>query len=186
MQRFGQDIETRCKVGFFVVFLPPGSLNKGAHMSVAKQRVCGSCTACCKPPDLNTPEYYKPQGVWCKHCAIGEGCTIYDTRPRDCQNFECEWLKGYGSEKERPDRFHIILDHAIRRPDSSASADIYPREIFQIWEVTEGALAGKAARVMQITKEKAAEGLFVAHIPLRGDAKIFQRVGNDLMDVSET
>ena len=158
-------------------------------MSVAKQRVCGSCTACCKTPDLNTPEYYKPQGVWCKHCAIGQGCKIYDKRPLDCQNFECEWLKGYGSEEERPDRFHIILDHAIRSPDYFVSADVFsPREIFQIWEVTEGALNGKALRVMQITKEKTVEGLYVAHIPLRGGAKIFQRVGRTLqwIYVSET
>lgn len=150
-------------------------------MSVAKQRVCGSCTACCKAPALNMPEYSKPQGVWCQYCVIGQGCTIYDTRPRACQNFECEWLKGYGSEEERPDRFRIILDHAIRSPDSSVSADVWsPGEIFQIWEVTEGALASKAARVMQITKEKVAGGLYVAHIPLRGDATVFQQVSGTI------
>ena len=147
-------------------------------MSVAKQRACGSCTACCKAPSLNTPEYYKPPGVWCKHCAIGRGCKIYDKRPRDCQNFECEWLKGYGSEEERPDRFHIILDHAIRDTDVSVSADVCsPGEIFQLWEVTEGALESRRARVMEITKEKAALGLYVLHIPLCDRAKLFRRVG---------
>lgn len=147
-------------------------------MPVPKQRACGSCTACCKAPSLSTPEYYKPPGVWCKHCAVGQGCKIYNKRPRACQNFECEWLKGYGSEKERPDRFRIILDHAIRDTDVSVSADVCsPGEIFQLWEVTEGALESKKARVMQITKEKAREGLCVAHIPLRGQAKVFQRGG---------
>jgi len=53
-------------------------------------RECGSCTMCCKL--LRIEELGKAEGEWCTHCAIGKGCTIYDTRPEACRGFYCGWL----------------------------------------------------------------------------------------------
>jgi hypothetical protein len=54
-------------------------------------RACGSCTLCCKV--LAITELGKPQGEWCRHCAIGSGCRIYDRRPSECRSFHCGYLK---------------------------------------------------------------------------------------------
>ena len=53
-------------------------------------RACGSCTLCCKL--LRIAELDKPGGEWCRHCAIGEGCRTYESRPRSCRGFFCSWL----------------------------------------------------------------------------------------------
>ena len=41
------------------------------------------CTACCKI--LKIRELNKPANTWCKHCNIGVGCGIYDSRPESIQ-----------------------------------------------------------------------------------------------------
>lgn len=53
-------------------------------------RECGACTLCCKV--LGIVEVESPQGKWCRHCAIGEGCRIYDLRPAPCREFACGYL----------------------------------------------------------------------------------------------
>lgn len=53
-------------------------------------RSCGSCNLCCKLPRIE--ELEKPAGAWCRNCAIGKGCKIYDTRPQSCRGFFCSWL----------------------------------------------------------------------------------------------
>lgn len=35
----------------------------------------------------------KPAQHWCQHCAIGDGCKIYDSRPQECRDFHCGWLR---------------------------------------------------------------------------------------------
>ena len=53
-------------------------------------RACGSCTLCCKL--LRIDALAKPAGEWCAHCAVGQGCTVYDTRPEACRGFHCGYL----------------------------------------------------------------------------------------------
>jgi len=72
---------------------------------------CGSCTACCRVFDI--AELKKPAGKWCDHCAIGNGCTIYDVRPKACVEFECLWLLSQKRENPR-ERLPLVL-----RPDKS-------------------------------------------------------------------
>jgi hypothetical protein len=56
-----------------------------------QQRVCGSCSLCCKL--LRIEELDKPAGGWCSHCTPGrDGCRIYDSRPGSCRSFHCTWL----------------------------------------------------------------------------------------------
>jgi hypothetical protein len=54
-------------------------------------RACGSCSLCCKLPQID--ELEKPVGKWCIHCTPGRGgCTIYERRPKECRKFYCSWM----------------------------------------------------------------------------------------------
>lgn len=53
-------------------------------------RSCGDCTLCCKVMAVESLD--KPAGRWCAECDIGAGCKIYETRPQQCDDFNCQWL----------------------------------------------------------------------------------------------
>lgn len=125
-------------------------------------RSCGDCTACCKA--LEVVELSKPTGKWCPHCSVGKGCNIYPKRPTSCQEFRCEWLKGFGEKQDRPDRMKVVLDY-IRLPEG------LPGGIFQMWELTEGSL--KSPFVKRMTILALGGEIWVSHIPLHGRKKLF-------------
>ena len=77
--------------------------------SAAPGRACGGCTLCCKVYSL--PELEKPAGVWCKHCAPGNGCKVHDSPPSpQCGQFFCLWMTdGKLPEAWRPDRAKFVL-----------------------------------------------------------------------------
>lgn len=51
---------------------------------------CGDCGLCCKL--MGVAALDKPAGKWCRHFSKAGGCTVYETRPGDCQVFNCLWL----------------------------------------------------------------------------------------------
>ena len=53
-------------------------------------RSCEGCTLCCKL--VGVPEIGLPPGQWCEDCDVGNGCKIYDDRPKPCQGFYCAYL----------------------------------------------------------------------------------------------
>jgi hypothetical protein len=60
------------------------------------------------------PEFDKPAGRWCEHCAIGKGCRIYQQRPERCVDYSCLWLLSQGREvplgpELRPDRCKVVI-----------------------------------------------------------------------------
>lgn len=57
--------------------------------AIAPVRDCDGCTLCCKV--MNVPELEKPAGAWCRHCTIGAGCGIHETRPDVCRRYFCMW-----------------------------------------------------------------------------------------------
>ena len=72
---------------------------------------CGTCTLCCKL--LGITEIEKPAWEWCSHCAPGRGCTIYETRPPSCREFECQWLcEPELPESLKPERSKVMLTGA--------------------------------------------------------------------------
>src|SRR3954470_20360454 len=79
-----------------------------AESRVIAGRACGSCTLCCKV--IAVTDFDKLPGVWCHHCVRGKGYGIYETRPRDCRTFFCEWMleKGLGPEW-KPERAKFAL-----------------------------------------------------------------------------
>jgi hypothetical protein len=74
----------------------------------APGRKCGECSLCCKL--LHVEEVPKPAGLWCPHCLKSRGCSIYDSRPKQCQNFYCGWLSNldFGDEWH-PQRSKMVL-----------------------------------------------------------------------------
>ena len=70
-------------------------------------RQCGSCSLCCKVLSVN--ELDKPVNKWCSHAKKGGGCTIYGDHPQECKVFNCLWLQGALTKKERPDKIHAVL-----------------------------------------------------------------------------
>lgn len=73
---------------------------------------CDGCTACCKI--LKVHELNKPGNTWCRHCKIGTGCEIYETRPESCRVYECVWLQSQRGGKPlalelRPDKSRVVL-----------------------------------------------------------------------------
>jgi hypothetical protein len=81
---------------------------------------CDGCTLCCK--FMGVDELHKPGNVWCQHCQIGEGCTIYETRPNSCRVYECVWLKTQALENPiplelRPDKSRVVIGTANQGED---------------------------------------------------------------------
>ena len=103
-------------------------------------RSCGGCNACCKT--FPVPEVGKQDSAMCKHCDIGVGCKIYDSRPDACKLFACMWLNGTGGDSFRPDRLGVMLDCQDRK--------IGEREIglLHFWEMRKGALEQPMIRTM--------------------------------------
>ena len=75
--------------------------------------LCGTCTACCNA--FNVPEIGHVAGKWCKHCDVGVGCKIYNSRPPTCVGFQCLWLNNYEEGPAnlpielRPDKCKVIF-----------------------------------------------------------------------------
>jgi len=72
-------------------------------------RKCGDCEACCYVAEIQEGDFYKPA---CKRCPfLDHGCSVYNTpkKPQVCTDFNCSWLRGAGSESDRPDLSHVML-----------------------------------------------------------------------------
>jgi hypothetical protein len=76
------------------------------------------------------PEFKKPAGKWCEHCAIGIGCTIYEKRPRVCADFTCVWLESFSHtpdglpEEARPDKCKVVFSATTK--DGLISGTLMP------------------------------------------------------------
>lgn len=92
------------------------------------ERTCGGCTACCFTHEIKSIR--KPLGSWCTHCVNG-GCAIYTTKPSACTKYRCAWLKGVGTEADRPDKVNAVFDLIEEDPFSGA-------KVLEILEIKEG------------------------------------------------
>lgn len=76
--------------------------------NVVAGRSCGTCTLCCRLPDIDLLD--KPANAWCRHCVAGEGCSIYADRPSVCRDFLCLWMTDEGlAEAWEPSRSHMMV-----------------------------------------------------------------------------
>jgi len=80
------------------------------HVSptIVAGRSCGTCTLCCRLPDIDLFE--KPANVWCRHCVEDKGCSIYADRPSVCRDFLCLWMTDEAlDEAWEPSRSHMMI-----------------------------------------------------------------------------
>jgi hypothetical protein len=106
---------------------------------------------CCKV--MPVPEVEKPVGKWCRHCKIGEGCTIYETRPQPCKDFECYWLQSppdVMGDSLRPDRCGVVISGAEGGSGVAALCD------------PDRPAAWRNPHVLKILRQMAKAGWFVA------------------------
>lgn len=84
---------------------------------------CGDCSLCCLLPQV--PEFAKPAGVWCQHCAK-PGCRIYETRPERCRTFECMWLWNENMPEDlKPNRVKLFFQNSAA--DGSMQCYVHPQ-----------------------------------------------------------
>lgn len=88
---------------------------------------CGSCTLCCKTMGVeDMPGGPKPPHKWCPACLVGEGCSIYESRPQTCRDFACVWLQdteGLMDDSYRPDRIGVVFQPTDDRTGLVAHCD---------------------------------------------------------------
>lgn len=87
---------------------------------VSDYRDCGECDLCCKL--LETHGVPSPIGTYCQYC--DNGCTIHDTRPDECREYQCMWSQmpeHFAMLELRPDKCGVIFD---RQGDDVISARI--------------------------------------------------------------
>jgi len=68
---------------------------------------CGECKVCCTV--LPIDEISKPTGIVCQHYC--DGCTIHDTKPKVCKDFNCAYLEASDiiSVNLRPDKCGVMF-----------------------------------------------------------------------------
>ena len=76
--------------------------------TIAAGRSCGTCTLCCRLPDIDL--FDKPANEWCRHCVEGKGCSIYADRPSVCRDFLCLWMTDETLDAAwEPARSHMMI-----------------------------------------------------------------------------
>lgn len=85
-------------------------------------RHCNGCTLCCRVLEATTLD--KPMGVLCRHCVVGTGCGIHETRPPECRNYHCGWLIDASLGPEwHPETAHLVITYDLDGRRLNAHAD---------------------------------------------------------------
>jgi hypothetical protein len=83
---------------------------RGLDIALVPDRSCGSCNVCCIVPKIDEPALQKLPGCRCRNAQPDGSCSIYEARPKTCQDFFCGWrLLPSVDEALRPDRSGVFL-----------------------------------------------------------------------------
>jgi len=87
--------------------------DSASNALLVPDRDCGACTSCCR--DLAIDELQKAPGILCVHCVEGQGCGIYQTRPKSCRVWFCGWRQmAQLDDTWRPDRCEILITGPVQ------------------------------------------------------------------------
>ena len=75
---------------------------------ISKKNTCDGCTLCCKL--LEIPELNKPVNEYCSLCKVNSGCSIYNTRPQSCRDFNCLYITHNLTERLKPKNCHVVFE----------------------------------------------------------------------------
>ena len=72
-------------------------------------RPCGDCTACCTGALIG-----KAYGNWFNPgnpCVflVEQKCSIYETRPQACRNYQCAWSQGLFPDWMKPTESNVLV-----------------------------------------------------------------------------
>tara|TARA_R100001163_G_C4927654_1_gene105011 strand:+ start:96 stop:572 length:477 start_codon:yes stop_codon:yes gene_type:complete len=70
---------------------------------------CDDCNMCCKLPEI--PSINKKSFSWCTNCEVGQGCKIYEKRPKKCKDFYCAYALGFTNLKPNKYGFFIFPEN---------------------------------------------------------------------------
>ena len=70
-------------------------------------RDCRDCQECCNVYQIDSID--KKPRTTCSHLNK-DGCVIYETRPIECKNYECMWIKGRGEYDDMPKLSGIMME----------------------------------------------------------------------------
>ena len=80
-------------------------------MARPSERECGSCAVCCVVAQID--ELKKPANTPCEYqIESDDGCCGIvgdERRPKLCQTFYCSWMRGIGSDDDRPDQIGAMF-----------------------------------------------------------------------------
>ncbi|MBS0383914.1 MAG: YkgJ family cysteine cluster protein [Proteobacteria bacterium] len=92
------------------------------RLTLVAGRSCDGCTMCCKLMKISVLE--KPAFVWCKHCDIGKGCSIYADRPEVCRDFYCAYRHSADlGEEWRPSDCKMVVNYEDVRNRINVAVD---------------------------------------------------------------
>ena len=113
---------------------------------------CGECGLCCKM--MGVAELDKAPAQRCAHFKRGQGCRIYEDRPKACADFICYWLHAPNlGDAWRPDRTGFVMHlsefgRTLNIEVDPASAQIWRTEPYRS-QLTAWARDG-AARALEL------------------------------------
>ena len=100
-----------------------------------QKRECGDCNMCCKVYSIDSGLFeedkthvFKKDYEWCKHCEVGVGCKIYDSRPNQCKDFQCGWSLGLVPEEWKPNKVGFVV--TVEKEES------YDHKVFTVFADT--------------------------------------------------
>lgn len=70
------------------------------------ERSCDECTVCCVIPKID--ELKKLSCTSCIHLT-NSLCSIQSNKPKQCSEFDCYWLLGFGKTEDRPDKSGVMV-----------------------------------------------------------------------------
>jgi hypothetical protein len=76
-------------------------------------RNCGECNVCCIIAEFTVQEHGFDKKTYNRCPKLTDNicesqCTIYDNRPKQCAEFTCLWIDGFGNEEDQPNKNHLL------------------------------------------------------------------------------
>mgnify|MGYP003661321014 CR=1 FL=1 len=121
-------------------------------------RNCDGCAVCCYSLTIQDPELDKRSKQFCRYLKdkppkftlrsnnkelwknYNSSCSIHDTKCFSCNTYVCDWVKGFGEEKDKPKLSGLLFDS---------------HRVCEVWDGASKTLEGQATikRMKNATKK---------------------------------
>ena len=135
-------------------------------------RNCDGCTVCCWILNVQDTGISKPPRQFCQHLKdtppqftlrsnnkeewkkYNSGCSIHTAKFGICYKYMCDWVKGFGEEKDKPKLSGLLFDN---------------NRFLEVWKGAATTLEGQKTiqRMMNATKKDYTQ-VIGRHFPIEG------------------